>query len=327
MATSSQLPAAARIAARRVQRRLRHLRRRALSVAVITCAVAGALGSAARVDAAQHHGRRHAMRSASSAPALAFGIYPGGGAGSVDAAGPMHPEDPAQRLSALQQLRPARRPFVLRLYASYTGGSGSSAEAQVGQDLAQYTASGFRVEVVLCYRPSDGKRSVDVAGFVEFVQAAVEQLGPNHGVVALQVSNEANVSGAPNAADGYYAGASDALIAGVEAAKATIAHDGFSQLKVGFSWAYQLDSAEKSFWSYLGQRGGVAFRRALDWVGIASLRRARTVDQIREWAGLYAVVRGLGGASVAALLVFGLYMTAVTWGPTGWIAIGFRRCR
>ena len=68
---------------------------------------------------------------------------------------------------------------------------------------------------------------------------------------------------------------------------------------------------------------GVFAALALDWVGIASLRRARTVDQIREWAGLYAVVRGLGGASVAALLVFGLYMTAVTWGPTGWIAIGF----
>ena len=203
---------------------------------------------------------------------------------------------------------------MLRLYASYTGGSGSSAEAQVGQDLAQYTASGFRVEVVLCYRPSDGKRSLDVPGFVEFVQAAVEQLGPNHGVVALQVTNEANVSGAPNAADGYYAGASDALIAGVEAAKATIVHDGFSQLKVGFSWAYQLDSAERSFWSYLGQRGGVAFRRALDWVGIdaypgtwgpplaanvdlASAVRRATVNALSSLRNTYMPLAGIPGST------------------------------
>ncbi|HVD51226.1 MAG TPA: hypothetical protein VNB51_04235 [Candidatus Udaeobacter sp.] len=68
---------------------------------------------------------------------------------------------------------------------------------------------------------------------------------------------------------------------------------------------------------------GIFAALALDWVGIANLRRARTVEQIREWVGVYRVVRGLGGASVAALLVFGLYMTAVTWGPTGWIAIGF----
>jgi len=68
---------------------------------------------------------------------------------------------------------------------------------------------------------------------------------------------------------------------------------------------------------------GVFAALALDWVGTTSLRRARTVDQIRDWAGVYAVIRCLGGASVAALLVFGLYMTAVTWGPTGWIAIGF----
>src|SRR5438067_4060948 len=68
---------------------------------------------------------------------------------------------------------------------------------------------------------------------------------------------------------------------------------------------------------------GVFAALALDWVGITKLRGAGTVEQVREWAGVYGVIRTLGGASVAALLVFGLYMTAVTWGPTGWIAIGF----
>ena len=68
---------------------------------------------------------------------------------------------------------------------------------------------------------------------------------------------------------------------------------------------------------------GVFAALALDWVGITSLRRARTAEQVREWAGVYGIIRALGAASVAALLVFGLYLTAVTWGPTGWIGIGF----
>jgi hypothetical protein len=67
---------------------------------------------------------------------------------------------------------------------------------------------------------------------------------------------------------------------------------------------------------------GVFAALALDWVGIANLRRAHTVEQVRDWAGVYGIIRVLGGASVAALLIFGLYMTAVSWGPTGWVGIG-----
>jgi hypothetical protein len=203
-----------------------------------------------------------------SAPGLVFGIYPGGAAGAVGASGPVHPEDPAKRLAALELLRPAGRPFVLRLYASYGGAEGSSAAAQAGAEIAQYAAAGFQVELVLCYRPADGAATQDVAGFISFVREAVAQLGANQSVVSLQVTNEANVSGAPNASDGYYAGARDALIGGVEGAKAESERDGFSQLKVGFNWAYQLGSSEEAFFSYLGEHGGASFARALDWVGI-----------------------------------------------------------
>ncbi|HKC92305.1 MAG TPA: hypothetical protein VKE23_13355, partial [Candidatus Limnocylindria bacterium] len=68
---------------------------------------------------------------------------------------------------------------------------------------------------------------------------------------------------------------------------------------------------------------GVFAALALDWVGLSNLRRARTAEQVREWAGVYRITPALGAASVVALLVFGLYMTAVTWGPTGWIGLGF----
>jgi hypothetical protein len=197
-----------------------------------------------------------------------FGIYPGGAAGTVGPSGPLAPEDPVKRLAALEQLKPANAPFVLHLYASYTGSMGYSAAAQTAADINSYTANGFKVELVVCYRPADLDAAVDVPGFVSFIRSTVDQLGSNPGVVSLQVTNEANVGGAPNAADGYYPGAKDALIQGVTAAANERDLDHFSQLKVGFNWAYATDSSETAFWSYLGQHGGQPFLSALDWVGI-----------------------------------------------------------
>jgi hypothetical protein len=255
--------------------------------------------------------RRSAVSA--SAPALVFGIYPGGAAGAVGASGPLHPEDPGKRLSALQLLRPPGRPFVLRLYVSYTGAGGYSAAAQAGTEIAEYAAAGFQVELVLCYRPADDDATADVPGFVSFVRETVAELGGNPSVVSLQVTNEANVSGAPNASDGYYAGAADALIRGVEGAKAESETDGFSQLKVGFNWAYQLGSSEEAFFSYLGERGGASFARALDWVGIdaypgtwgpalpaglslQSATRQATVEALNALRERFMPLAGLSGA-------------------------------
>jgi hypothetical protein len=86
--------------------------------------------------------------------------------------------------------------------------------------------------------------------------------------VSLQVTNEANLGGAPNASDGYHPGANDALIRGVIAAKHELTLDHLRQLKIGFNWAYAADASEQSFWSYLHRHGGSAFVRALDWVGL-----------------------------------------------------------
>lgn len=214
------------------------------------------------------HRRRAMRRAASAAPPLVFGIYPGGAAGSVGPGGATRPEDPAKRLAALQQLRAPGRPFVVHLYAGYTGPGGWSAADQVGDEISQYTAAGFQVELVLCYRPSDGGSAAEVSGFTSFVRDAVRAFGPNSSFVSLQVTNEANVGGAPNASDGYYAGAKDALIQGIIAAADESRSDGFSQVKVGFNWAYDTSSSESDFWSYLGRHGGRAFLGALDWVGL-----------------------------------------------------------
>lgn len=246
-------------------------------LASISLSLSTAVVAAAHTHGKRHHGMRHrrhrlrhrtrhAVTARSTAP-LVFGIYPGGAAGAVGPSGALYPEDPTKRLAAVEQLRAPGRPFVLHLYASYSGAGGWSAAQQVGQQIASYGAAGLQTELALTYRPSDGGSAADVAGFVSFVRATVRALGPDAGFVSLQVTNEANITAAPNAADGYYAGAKDALIQGVIAGKDESVRDGFTQLKIGFNWAYDTGSGERGFWSYLGQHGGASFVSALDWVG------------------------------------------------------------
>jgi hypothetical protein len=209
-----------------------------------------------------------APASVNGAPSVTFGIYPGGAAGSVGPTGPTKPENPTLRLAALEQLRPAGRPFVLHLYVGYTGPGGYSAEQQIGQQVAAYGRAGFQTEVALCYRPADGGSEADVAGFVAFVRAAVRALAREPGFVSAQVTNEANVGSSPNTSDGYYKDAEDALIRGVIAAHDVVRDDHFSRVQVGFNWAYSADQHEDAFWSYLRRVGGRRFAAALDWVGL-----------------------------------------------------------
>jgi hypothetical protein len=217
--------------------------------------------------AMRHWTARTSKHPSGAKPALTFGIYPGGAAGTVGPAGPTRPEDPAKRLAALELLRAPDRPFVLHLYVSYTGPGGQSADQQVGQEIAAYGQAGFQTEVALCYRPSDGGSDADVVGFVEVARQSVDSLGREPGFVSLQVTNEANIGGAPNASDGFYKGAESALIRGVIAAKQEVHKSGFGRVKVGFNWAYAVDRAEIGFWRRLRRDGGRRFIRALDWVG------------------------------------------------------------
>jgi hypothetical protein len=198
---------------------------------------------------------------------LVFGVYPGGAAGTVGPAGQTRPEVPEARTRALRRLRGGVRPFVLHLYESYTRPSDAAAVPPwLASEIAGYTTDGFRVELVLAYRPAD--RSGDVDGFTDFVRARVRQLAGDPGVAILQVTNEANVSGAPDAADGAYPGACDALVRGVIAAKDEARRRGRPGLRIGFNWAYQRGATEAAFFSSLRARGGSALAAAVDWVGV-----------------------------------------------------------
>lgn len=232
------------------------------------------VGRSIAVRVAAHHDRHRSsvssVKNASTAapPPLVFGIYPGGAAGTVGPSGRVIPEDPDKRLAALEKLRTAGHPFVVHLYASYSGPQGWSAARQVGQDVAQYTAAGLQIELVLTYRPADDGSASDVTGFAGFARDTVQALGQNRQVIRLQVTNEANVSGAPDASDGHYTGAKDALIDGVMAAKAEVRSTGYQQIRVGFNWAYSTDRTETAFWRYLRDHGARAFADAVDWVGL-----------------------------------------------------------
>ena len=202
-----------------------------------------------------------------SHPSLEFGIYPGGAAGTVGPAGAVRPEVAELRLAALRTLRGGARPFVVHLYDSFTERADRDAvPGWLAPQIAAYAAEGFTVELVLTYRPR--RPTGDVAGFAGFVRARVRQTGAN--LRYLQVTNEANVTGAPDAADGAYRGARAALVRGVIAARDEARRRGRHDLRIGFNWAYQLGRSERAFFASLRRRGGSRFATAVDWVGLNS---------------------------------------------------------
>jgi hypothetical protein len=287
----------------------RRLRWCAIAAGVVAgLLLASTLRPPADAASAVTHNRRHPPPRS-----LVFGIYPGGAAGTVGPAGQTKPEDASLRLARLEELRGGSRPFVLHIYDSFTRRADSAALPRgLDEEIAAYLSRGFQVELVLAYRPAEP--AGDVTGFAEFVRSRIRQLGPRPGVTSIQVTNEANVAGAPAAADGAYRGARDALVQGVIAAKDEARRGGFGQIGVGFNWAYQLGPAEQRFWASLGRAGGSAFAAAVDWVGldaypgtwgpalrgraVASGARNATLEALDVLRRRYLPLAGLDGASL-----------------------------
>jgi hypothetical protein len=198
---------------------------------------------------------------------IRFGIDPGL-AGSVGGTQlPSVPDDPARDLAAVKALRPPHRALVVRLNRMFWS------DGRAGMDrfralASSYTRAGFNVELQVRYHPPNGHAG-DIRGWVRYVRAVVDTFGRNRRVTALTITNEVNVQFSPNTSDGYYRGAEDALIAGIEAAHSRALRRHFRQLRLGFTYAYRFaPSGDAAFFSYLGAHGGPAFRRALGFVGL-----------------------------------------------------------
>lgn len=206
---------------------------------------------------------------AASKRPLRFGITPGVQTGQLGtgAVPPRLPEDPAQTLNALGRLRPANGPFVLRLHRFFW----SDGEEGIRRFLAlkdRYTSAGYFVELQLRYHP-DEQQEGDIAAWTAHVRDVVRRFGADPRVVAIQVTNEVNLTFSPDSSDGAYEGSKDALIQGVIAAQDEKRKRGYRQLGIGFNWAYRsTPDEERRFWEYLRDHGGPGFVRALDWIAL-----------------------------------------------------------
>jgi hypothetical protein len=68
---------------------------------------------------------------------------------------------------------------------------------------------------------------------------------------------------------------------------------------------------------------GLVAAMGLEWALVARLGRVETAEQARDWLWLLGVIRRLSPASMAGLLLAGIYMAAAVWGGAGWIVVAF----
>jgi hypothetical protein len=200
---------------------------------------------------------------------LRFGIYPGGGLGTVEAPGVAVADERAKRLEAVRALR-GRRSFVVHEYTALTGDPARLAgDLEWFEDeLAAYLADGVDVELVLRHRPRSADVAVAVAQYVGQVREVVRRLAAAPNLVGLQITNEPNLPDAPDAGDGASPGVREALVQGVVAAGDEARRAGRDDLRVGFNLAHAAPGDHAAFLRDLRRLGGPAFAAATDFVGV-----------------------------------------------------------
>jgi hypothetical protein len=192
---------------------------------------------------------------------LTFGIYPGSAVGDVGVAGP--PDQPDRINQALARLQGrAGRPFVVRAYEAFAdqGDTIHPASRQAPAGYDRYLRDGRTLDLVAQYH----SRSGDVDGYRAFVERLVGRHGRH--LATLQVGEEPNITGNP-ALDGAYPRITEALIAGVRAAKERARRDGHTGLKVGCN-SSPLLGPDRTFFSDLTRAGGERFVAGLDYIGL-----------------------------------------------------------
>jgi len=191
---------------------------------------------------------------------LMFGIYPGGAVGDVGLAGP--PDRPDRINQALEELQGHQcRPFIVRAYDVYAdpGDTAHTTQLQTPAGYDRYLGCGRTLDLVVQYH----SRSGDVDGYCAFIERLIDRHGEHLGT--LQVGEEPNITGNPNL-DGAYPRITDALIAGVRAAKDKARRSGYPGVKVGCN-SSPLLGPDGSFFARLTEAGGERFIADLDYIG------------------------------------------------------------
>jgi hypothetical protein len=89
------------------------------------------------------------------------------------------PDNPARDMTALRQLRPPRRPFVLRLTRLFWSG-GQTAINRFRTMTRSYTRAGFDVELQVRYHPTKAEEG-NLAAWRRYVRHVVDSFGPTDG--------------------------------------------------------------------------------------------------------------------------------------------------
>jgi hypothetical protein len=59
----------------------------------------------------------------------------------------------------------------------------------------------------------------------------------------------------------------------------------------------------------------------LEWTSVRRLRRAMTVEQVRDWLTISSGSARVGMPSMLLLLISGTLMTITTWGAVAWVLV------
>jgi hypothetical protein len=193
--------------------------------------------------------------------ALTFGIYPGSAIGDPGPAGP--PDRPDRINQALAQLQGAAgRPFTVRAYDSYADPDGTAhaafLQAPAGYD--RYLGHGRTLDLVAQYH----SRSGDIDGYCAFIERLIDCYGEH--IATLQIGEEPNITGNP-LLDGAYPRITEALIAGVRAAKDKARRSGHPAMRVGCN-SSPLFGPDSAFFAGLTRAGGDQFIADLDYIGL-----------------------------------------------------------
>jgi hypothetical protein len=191
---------------------------------------------------------------------LTFGIYPGSAVGHAELCWP--PDQPDRINEALAQLQGSPgRPFIVRAYDAYLDPDDAHAtprQAPVGYE--RYLDRGRSLDLVVQYH----SRSGDVDGYCTFIERLIDRHGEY--LTTLQVGEEPNITSDPNL-DGAYPRITEALIAGVSAAKDKARCGGHQSLKIGCNSA-PLIGPDRGFFADLTRAGGERFIADLDYIGL-----------------------------------------------------------
>jgi len=190
--------------------------------------------------------------------ALTFGVYPFGLAGGPDGVAAGAADDFGQIRRLLRILQGDGAELLVRTYVAWSGAN--STDTALGQ-IADLVGTGLRWDLVLAYRD----RQTDIAAWTEFVSRVVVEFATD--LAALQVTGEANLTGIPDAGDGAYPGAAEALVHGMSAA-ATAKRQRALKVPIGFAVVPEREPAAGTFWPAVAALGGSLFQACVDYVGI-----------------------------------------------------------